>query len=136
MRIRAALRDLVWRRAASRFEYCQMPEEFDPLPFQFDPVIARQHHGTTTEENLSLSCFECNIHKGPKIAGIDPESREVVALFHPRRDRWRKHFEWSGVDLVGRTSTGRATVEVLAVNLTHRRAFRTALAAEGVFPPK
>jgi hypothetical protein len=87
-----------------------MPEEFDPLPFQIDHVIARQHQGVATEENLALSCFECNVHKGPNIAGVNPESGIVVPLFHPRRDRWSEHFEWNGAELVGRTPIGQSGV--------------------------
>ncbi|MBI4607059.1 MAG: HNH endonuclease [Planctomycetes bacterium] len=87
----AALRELVWRRAASRCEYCRMPQHLDPLPFQIDHVIARKHHGLTTDENLAMSCFECNTHKGPNVAGIDPQTGGVVPLFHPRRDTWEDH---------------------------------------------
>jgi hypothetical protein len=79
--------------------------------------------------------FACNQHKGPNIAGIDPATGEVVPLFHPRRDNWKEHFYWKGATLVGRTPTGRATVDVLDINLPHRRAFREALIDEGVLPP-
>ena len=130
-----SLRELVSRRASFRCEYCQMPIEYDPLPFQVDHIIARKHHGQTAEDNLSLSCFSCNNHKGPNIAGVDPITGEVVSLFHPRHDDWHDHFRWEGAVLVGRTPTGRATVDVLRINLPYRRAFREALIAEGVFPP-
>jgi hypothetical protein len=39
-------------------------------------------------------------------------------LFHPRRQRWSRHFRWSadGLHLEGLTRVGRATVERLALN--------------------
>jgi hypothetical protein len=63
-------------------------------PFQIDHIIARKHGGGSAEDNLAFACFYCNTHKGPNIAGIDPVSREVVRLFHPRRDVWKEHFFW------------------------------------------
>lgn len=129
------LRDLVWRRAESRCEYCQMPQEFDPPTFEIDHIIARKHHGETTATNLSLSCLGCNSHKGPNLSGRDSETGSVVPLFHPRKDDWDEHFEWHGAVLVGRTPAGRATVDVLCINLPYRIALRAALISEGVFPP-
>lgn len=42
----------------------------------------------------------------------------VVRLFHPRQDRWAEHFSWNEdfTQIIGRTSTGRATVEHLHLN--------------------
>ncbi|MCI0358284.1 MAG: HNH endonuclease [Planctomycetaceae bacterium] len=126
-----ALERAVWQRAGSACEYCHLAQIFDPLPFQLDHVIARQHGGQTTEENLALSCLFCNKHKGPNIAGIDPQSRRLVRLFHPRRDKWSRHFQWSGAILVGRTAIGRATIEVLAINHPQNVALRRALIENG-----
>lgn len=131
------LEDQVRRRADGRCEYCRMPEEFDPLPFQIDHVIARQHGGATSLGNLALACLACNNHKGPNVAGIDPEgaTNDVVRLFRPREDDWDEHFEWEGALLRGRTPIGRVTVHVLAINLSHRVALRKTLIEEGGFPP-
>ena len=98
--------------------------------FHVDHIIARQHGGQTGTENLALACLHCNQHKGPNIAGSDPESGEIVPLFHPRRDRWGDHFEWNGVDLTGKTTIGRATIQVLAINDPGFRAVRIALRDE------
>jgi len=130
------LADRVWRRANRTCEYCRVSQSFDLLTFQIDHIIARKHHGTDDFDNLALACFACNNHKGPNIAGIDGDSGAVVQLFHPRRDRWEEHFEWNGALLVGLTPVGRVTVEVLAINLSHRMHLREALIAEGVFPPR
>lgn len=126
----------VWQRAVSICEYCQMPQQYDLLTFQIDHIIARKHHGTDELHNLALACYSCNNHKGPNVAGVDPETGEVVRLFHPRQDKWEEHFEWQGAELHGRTPVGRVTVDVLAVNLPYRIRLRRMLVLEGVFPPR
>ncbi len=75
-----ALLNKLWKLAGERCDYCRMPERFDPLPFQVDHIIARQHGGATILENLAWSCLHCNKRKGPNIAGIDPESGELAAF--------------------------------------------------------
>lgn len=130
------LRDPVWQRAASRCEYCQMPQLFTDAGHEVDHIIAEKHRGATTLENLALACFHCNNHKGPNIAGVDPDTGQVMKLFHPRQDRWSEHFAWHGPIMVGLTPIGRATVEVLEINLRHRLVHRQALIEEGVFPPE
>jgi hypothetical protein len=130
-----SLKALVWQRAGNSCEYCRMPSRLHPLPFQIDHVIAQKHHGPTAASNLALSCFWCNSYKGPNIAGIDPETAEIVPLFNPRNNRWEGHFRWDGPILNGLTASGRATIEVLGINHPVRVALRESLMAEGVFPP-
>jgi hypothetical protein len=125
----------VWERAESRCEYCLVHQDHDELTHEVDHVIAIKHGGPTRLSNLALSCFSCNNGKGPNIAGIDPESKVITPLFHPRRNRWGKHFRWDGAVLVGVTAIGRVTVAVLNINLPHRVELREALIEEGVFPP-
>jgi hypothetical protein len=112
-----------------------MSQEFTDAVHEIDHIIAEKHHGSTTLENLSLACFPCNNHKGPNIAGFDLVSDQVTRLFHPRIDVWSEHFRWQGAILMGLTAIGRATVDVLAINLRHRILARQALIDEGVFPP-
>ncbi len=131
-----ALVNQVWQRAASICEYCRMPQQCDVLTFQIDHIIARKHHGPDELSNLALACYACNNHKGPSIAGVDSETHEVVRLFHPCQDKWEDHFEWQGAELFGRTPIGRVTVDVLAINLSHRVRLRQMLILEGVFPPR
>jgi hypothetical protein len=71
-----------------------------------DHVIARKHGGGTAEDNLALACFYCNSAKGPNIAGIDPQSGQLVPLFNARRQSWPRHSRWVGPCLVGRTRIG------------------------------
>ena len=73
--------------------------------------------------------------KGRMLPGVDPRTRKIVPLFHPRRHKWSRHFRWDGPVLVGRTPIGRATVIALKINLEHRIDLRQGLIDEGVFPP-
>ena len=81
-----------------------------------EPIRPRKHGGTDHEENLCLACIDCNLHKGPNLAGIDPGSGAVTELFHPRRQRWEDHFAREGILLAGKTAVGRTTVRVLEMN--------------------
>lgn len=127
----AALTALVRKRAQSICEYCRLPQVFSAIPFEIDHIIAQKHGGPTQEENLALSCFYCNSRKGPNIAGVDPASGRIVRLYHPRKDRWSRHFEWAGAVLQGKTATGRATIAVLSMNDPDAVAVREALIDEG-----
>jgi hypothetical protein len=92
----------VWRRAAGRCEYCRLPSAAYPLPFHVDHIVAQQHEGPTSLENLALACLHCNRHKGPNIAGRDPVTGEIVRLFNPRQDPLTEHFAWTGAELGAR----------------------------------
>ncbi|MEZ5584446.1 MAG: HNH endonuclease signature motif containing protein [Candidatus Competibacteraceae bacterium] len=106
------LRLLVRERARHSCEYCRLAAHDAPfLAFHLDHIIARQHGGTDDPDNLALACLWCNLHKGPNLSGIDPETGQITALFHPRQ--WSAHFALRGVHIIGRTPNGCATVQVL-----------------------
>jgi len=128
-----ALVALVWERAKRVCEYCQLPEACSLLTFEIDHIIARKHGGKTVARNLALSCFYDNSFKGPNIAGLDPLTGELARLFNPRRQKWPRHFRWDGPILIGRTAVGRATINVLRINLSIRVGHRKSLIAEGLF---
>jgi hypothetical protein len=134
-RVPASLRDVVRRRANDTGEYCQMSQALYLAPFQADHIIAEMHRGKTVPSNLCWTCYHCNLHKGPNLGGVDPMSGKKQWLFNPRRMKWSRHFRWVGPILVGRTPTGRTTVEVLNINDDEYVQTRAALIAEGVFPP-
>jgi hypothetical protein len=98
-----------------------MPQEFDEPTFQIDHVIADSHGGPTRAFNLALACFQCDSFKGPNLAGFDNHSKKVVALFNPRRHRWKRHFRWDGPLLVGKTAAGRATIAALRINRLYQK---------------
>jgi hypothetical protein len=108
--------------------------------FLLNNIIAKQHGGQTQLENLALACWYCNLKKGPNLTGIDPDSRAVVLLLHPRVDRWADHFDLSvaignpsAIDVKGFTPTGRATIHVLGMNEQMRRVLPYELWREGRF---
>jgi HNH endonuclease len=123
------LAKLIRTRAGNACEYCHLPVP----PFHIEHIIARQHGGLTVEANLALSCVKCNYHKGPNISGIDPESLQIVRLFHPRNDLWNDHFRWEGPRLVGLSPQGGATIAVLEINHPLRIELRERLIMEGKF---
>jgi 5-methylcytosine-specific restriction endonuclease McrA len=113
----AAIRERVRRRARNRCEYCQLRQEDSPLAaLHVEHIVPRSHDGTDDLDNLALACIDCNLHKGTNLAGIDPQSRLVSRLFHPRRQRWDEHFKWQGIYIVGKTTIGRTTIRVLKMN--------------------
>jgi len=130
-----ALVRLVWGRAKGCCEYCQMPQDFDPTPFEIDHIISEKHKGPRVVGNLCLSCFYCNSFKGSDISSLDAVTRRLTPLFNPRRRKWSRHFRWEGPFLVGRTPIGRVTIELLKINDPFRVEFREDLMAEGLFPP-
>ena len=123
----AATREAVRRRAAFRCEYCGAHEGRGMrLRFHVEHIVARQHDGGDSLENLALACHLCNAHKGPNLSGIDAAAGPAVPLFHPRRDRWDEHFSEAAGEIIGLTPTGRATVAVLDMNHPARVALRRA----------
>jgi len=109
-----------------------MTQELTVLPHEIDHIRAQKHAGKTTLNNLALACFHCNSFKGPNIAGFDPMTDTLQPLYHPRQDDWDDHFAWSGVEIVGHTPIGKATVEVLRINLPARLEHRQSLLELGL----
>lgn len=126
--------DRVRTRASGRCEYCQLPQAAVRERFQIEHIIARQHGGPDLDDNLALCCMRCNLCKGPNIAGIDPQTRQLTPLFNPRRERWPDHFAWRGAELLGISAIGRTTVEVLNMNDPQRVALREWLIEAGMLP--
>jgi hypothetical protein len=130
----SATRDLIRRRAGDRCEYCLIRREHVVSPLHIDHIVAKQHRFDDDPSNLALACDQCNRHKGPNLAGIDPESGRLVALFHPRHDAWADHFALQGSLIIGLTPTGRATLVVLAINSIRQERRRASLIASGLYP--
>ena len=62
----------------------------------------------------------------------------MVPLYNPRRQRWQEHFCWSEdyTQILGLTSTGRATVETLQMNRIGLVNIRQVLYLIGKHPPQ
>jgi hypothetical protein len=72
--------------------------------------------------------------EGANLSGKDPLAENIARLFDPRRQSWKRHFEWYGAVLVGRTQIGRATISVLDINDPERVELRQALIEESEWP--
>ena len=134
MTLSAELRETIRRRADSVCEYCRLPAYASVLPHQIDHIIGRQHHGTDDIDNLCLCCIRCNLKKGPNIASIDPNTRLVTALYHPRQHVWGQHFRTLEARILGLTPEGRTSVDLLDMNGEDRVQLRYALIRRGWSP--
>lgn len=130
-----ALASAVRSRAQNRCEFCLLPQSVVRLRFQIEHIMACQHGGPDTLDNLALACGRCNRHKGPNIAGIDHETEQMTRLFNPRTDRWSEHFRWDGPRVIGASPIGRATIAVLVMNHADDIAVRLELIENRRFPP-
>lgn len=86
----------------------------------------------TKAENLALCCTLCNKHKGSDLTSIDPESGEIVPLYHPRQDLWHEHFQLKGAEVVPLTPKGRVTIRLLQLNRHDRVEERQLLLQAGM----
>ena len=114
-------RDLVRRRAGDRCEYCLLPQEASPLlTFHVEHIIARQHGGNDSINNLALACDRCNAYKGPNLSTVSHRTGEIIKVFNPRNDVWPEHFRIVNGMVNGITETGEATVRLLNMNAPRR----------------
>lgn len=135
-RLSQELRDHVRQRAQECCEYCLLNERDAFFPHEPDHIIAKKHGGLTTLANLCLACFNCNRFKGSNIASIDSISGNLTPLFNPREQLWNEHFEVSGGLIAPLTPIGRATEQVLQLNLISRIEVRAALSRLNKYPDK
>ncbi|MEH2374497.1 HNH endonuclease [Nostoc sp.] len=122
--IPVALRRLVEERANYRCEYCQLPAGVAFFPHEIDHVIAQKHGGATDADNLALTCWRCNRHKGTDLGSFDPETGAFSFLFNPRTQKWAEHFTFLELDLMGLTPPGRTKIRLLQINSDERLAER------------
>lgn len=131
------IRERVREAFQERCAYCQTAERITVVTFEVEHIIPVSKGGMTEFENLCLACPMCNRHKASRTEHIDPATDESVPLFHPRRDRWLDHFTWNveGSELVGLSSSGRATIAALRINRPQLIRTRKLWIAVGEHPP-
>ena len=134
--IPASLRRFVIERAQGCCEYCLLPDADAEYPHEIDHVIAVKHGGKTVGDNLALACLKCNRNKGSDVSAIDPIDEVLVPLFNPRTQIWVEHFSLVGPLLIGKSRSGRATVNFLRLNSELRVERRQALIEAGLYPPR
>ncbi|MGE0543122.1 MAG: HNH endonuclease [Dehalococcoidia bacterium] len=112
--ISVALRRRVIAQARGRYGYCLGDETIVGIALEIEHIIPRAAGGGTEEENLWLSCMDCNSRKGTQTSAQDPLTGATVALYDPRHQRWTDHLAWAdGVALIeGLTPAGRAAERV------------------------
>jgi hypothetical protein len=126
----------VSERAGHRCEYCHAPEAIFNLPFEVEHVVPTSRGRSDDGSNLALACRACNLFKSAQQSGVDDVTREVVRLFHPRRDRWDEHFRVEPEDdaIQGLTPVGRVTVACLRMNRDIQREARRSWMRLGLYP--
>ena len=130
-------RDLVFKRAEFKCEYCFSLDQYSSSPFDVEHIIPVSKSGSNKVGNLALACHGCNLRKYNKIFGLDHETSLLQRLYNPRKDNWKIHFKWNEdfTIIIGLTPIGRATVETLQLNrfrlLNQRLVFRDV----GLHPP-
>ncbi|MEH1786211.1 MAG: HNH endonuclease signature motif containing protein [Nostoc sp.] len=68
--IPVVLRRLVEERANYKCEYCQLPAGVAFFSHEIDHVIAQKHGGATNSDNLALTGWRCNRHKGTDLGSL------------------------------------------------------------------
>jgi hypothetical protein len=118
MTINDIVRQLVRQRAKYLCEYCHSSEKANATRFTMDHILPQSLGGSDDSENLALACQRCNERHYNFIAGIDPQTKEIIPLFNPRQQQWVDHFIWTadGIRILGISPTGRSTCNRLDIN--------------------
>lgn len=135
--ISRALRKKIAAEARHRCGYCLTPQLFTAMPMEVEHIMPIAAGGASTEDNLWLACSLCNGYKRTQTHGADPLTGERVPFFNPRQQIWSEHFRWSedGIQIVGQTACGRATVIALKLNNPYFIQARHRWVAAGWHPP-
>lgn len=120
--------------AEFRCEYCRIHEDDQFYTFQVDHIISLKHGGTTELNNLAYTCSLCNQNKGSNLGTFLPNSKRLIRLFHPRKDKWATHFSIDFGEIIPKTLIASATIKVLDLNNVDRIILRQALMEEGRYP--
>jgi HNH endonuclease len=137
MKISEQLRRQIMINADYHCEYCKTSAKITGTPLLIDPVFPRSLGGQDDESNLAAACYRCSLLKSAKTQGIDPETGQLISLFHPRTQRWNDHFASidGGRKISGTTAIGRVTVIALRLNNDNLVAARSAWISVGWHPP-
>lgn len=136
-KISKKIKQLIADRAEHCCEYCLSQAKFSPDYFSIEHIIPSTKAGSDGLENLAYSCLACNSHKFTAVLALDPLTGLEAQLYNPRVDNWGEHFRWSDdcSELLGISSTGRATIERLCLNRKSVVNLRLLLTPLGKHPP-
>ncbi len=79
--INEATKQSVRERAEYLCEYCHSLELLSANRFTIDHIVPRSLGGSDDIDNLALACRRCNERRYNFVAGIDPETQEIVPIF-------------------------------------------------------
>ncbi len=133
----AALRRRIRAHFTLCCAYCRTHESLTVVTFEVEHIVPRSSGGLTEFENLCLACPSCNRFKSNRLHGKTDDGL-VCPLFHPQRDPWHQHFDWSidGTLIVGLTPAGKATIQLLRMNRPQLTEVRFLWVAAGKHPPE
>ncbi len=131
------LRQQVMADFGRQCAYCHTLTAITGARLVVDHILPEVAGGETIRENLCPACHSCNEFKGKQTKAVDPKTGAMVALFNPREQSWRIHFQWSfdGGEVMGMTEIGRATVIALKMNHPEIVDARRRWALVGWHPP-
>lgn len=133
--IPSSFRQRVIQRADNRCEYCGISQVGQVATFHIDHIVPSVAAGKTSADNLALACVSCSLRKGARQSLEDPLTGQEANVFYPRRQKWKEHFGWNGVQVVGLTAIGRATAKALDLNRPTMVAIRAEEELLGRHPP-
>jgi hypothetical protein len=135
--IAVALQAKVREKFGNCCAYCQTAEALTAMTFEFEHRYPLALGGKTVFENLCFACPSCNRAKGERVKVVDPDSGQQVPMFHPHQQVWLEHFGWNtdGTIMIGKTATGRGTIEALHMNRASLVRMREMWVMFGEHPP-
>lgn len=124
--------------AKNRCGYCLGEQKYILAWLEIDHIYPRAKGGKTVKENLWPACPFCNIFKSSNTHAIDPRTKRKVAIFNPRKQIWKNHFEFDAdqATIIGKTACGRATIKALNINNELALETRKHWVRVGWYPPK
>ena len=116
--------------------YCKTQEYLTAVTFEVEHIVPRSPGGASEFDNLCLACPSCNRFKSNRVQGVSEDGQEC-RLFHPHKDLWLEHFDWSvnGTLIVGLTEIGHATIQLLRMNRPALIEVRSLWVLLGKHPP-
>ena len=117
--------------------YCLTATALMPVTFECEHIIPRSAGGKTVFENLCLACPMCDRYKSNRQKIPDPQTQEVVSLYHPHLQKWIEHFDWNDgyTEILGLTAVGRVTIFALKMNRPELMRVRRMWVKMGEHPP-
>src|SRR5450759_100641 len=79
--------EAVRRRAGNRYEYCRLPQAAFRRGFHTEHIVARQHGGSTSLDNLAFATGECKVVKARRSAVLPGDNVFSVESAAERRLR-------------------------------------------------